>query len=251
MFIFFRYIKNKLLLSLKISNSALDVLYLKIKMIIKVLRRFRRILTERFLFAKRIHLKLRKVKSLRKWVKNGMKKSPPASFKQKTVRAYAKKYKINTLIETGTYVGKMIIANRKIFKKIFSIELDYNLFKLSKQKCVKYHNISIFYGNSIDILPKLLLKIDSPCVFWLDAHYSGIGTAKGELDTPIMTELQYILDSKNYEHIILIDDACFFIGKDGYPTIKKLKEFVNSKREDYSFIVKYDIIRIKKKSNIK
>ena len=90
-------------------------------------------------------------------------------------------------------------------------------------------------------------NIKKPCLFWLDAHYSGKGTAKEDVITPIIYELQCILNSSNLNHVILIDDARFFIGKNGYPTIKELKEIIFSKSSDWTFVVKNDIIRIHKK----
>ncbi len=77
----------------------------------------------------------------------------------------------------------------------------------------------------------------------MDGHYSAGTTAKGEKDCPIFEELNAILDSKNFNHILLIDDARCFIGKGDYPTIDQLTEYIKSKNEDYKVEVKHDIIR--------
>lgn len=209
-----------------------------IKILIKTLKQI--------LFTK-IYIKILNLRELRKWFKMGMHPPPPPTLKQKIVKIYANKFLINIFIETGTYLGEMVNATRKIFKKIYSIELDDELYKNAKKKFSKYNHISIIQGDSSKILPTILSKIKQPCLFWLDAHYSGGITAKGEFETPIMQELNYILNSSKYNHVILIDDARLFIGKKDYPTLKELKKLISKKRPNYYFIVKKDIIRIHKK----
>ena len=41
-------------------------------------------------------------------------------------------------------------------------------------------------------VPELVRQLDGPALFWLDGHYSGGDTAKGELDTPVSAELESI-----------------------------------------------------------
>jgi len=196
-----------------------------------------------------LYRRIRKIKHTRKWFRSkGLKNPhPPPFIKQKIVKAYAKRFSIDTLIETGTFHGEMALSNRKTFKKIYSIELDEALHEIAKNNCVKYPHILLFHGDSAKILPKILSNIKQPCLFWLDAHYSGEGTAKGNIDTPIKQELQHILNNFNINHVILIDDAEFFVGKDGYPTIKEVKEIILNKTPDRTILVRDNIIRIYKK----
>lgn len=113
----------------------------------------------------------------------------------------------------------MIHAVNKKFKKIYSIELNEPLYRKARKRFAKNNHILIIFGDSTVQLKKILPKIDKPCLFWLDAHYSGKGTAKGDLETPIMEEMNLILNHSNLKHIILIDDARLFIGKNDYPSI--------------------------------
>ena len=220
---------------------------MKIKYIIKgIFRKYRNFFLNKIHIFNTFYFKLINIRGMRKWVKNGTPSPPHPNFKRKTVKAYAKKFKIHTLIETGTYRGDMVIDNQKNFKKIYSIELDKKLYEKAVERCKPYSHISLYHGDSTDILPKILLNIKKPCLFWLDAHYSGKGTAKGELDTPILKEMELILNEPNLNSVILIDDAREFVGINGYPTIKQLKEIVLTKRKDWLFIVKYDMIHIHK-----
>lgn len=179
------------------------------------------------------------------WEKKGRPTPPPHVYKQKTVKQYAKLFSIMTFIETGTYLGEMVEATKTTFDRIYSIELDSFLYETAKQRFSKSRSITIIKGDSGRVLPKLLKSIKSPCLFWLDAHYSsGAITARGELETPIMKELQCILNHSIKKHVILIDDACCFVGQNDYPTIEELKRFVFNINPNLVIRIENNIIRV-------
>ena len=66
---------------------------------------------------------------------------------------------------------------------------------------------------SRNILPLVLKNIHEPAVIFLDAHYSGGSTARGDTDTPLLDELE-IVRERAYDDIIIIDDTWAF-GKKG------------------------------------
>jgi hypothetical protein len=146
-------------------------------------------------------------------------------------------------VETGTYRGDMVEAQKTRFKKIISIELGVDLFEKAKERFHHDKNVIIVQGDSGKVLPIILKDINEPALFWLDGHYSGGITAKGDKECPIFEELNAILNTKSFNHILLIDDARCFIGDGDYPTIKKLTEFIRSKNDKYQVEVKHDIIR--------
>jgi hypothetical protein len=176
--------------------------------------------------------------------KKGIPIPPPHVYKQKTVKQYAKLFSIMTFIETGTYRGEMVEAIKTTFDRIYSIELDSTLYETAKQRFSKSRSITIIKGDSGRVLPKLLKSIKSPCLFWLDAHYSSGITGRGELETPIMKELQCILSHSIKKHVILIDDARCFVGKNDYPTIRELKRFVFNINPDLVIKIENNIIRV-------
>jgi hypothetical protein len=137
----------------------------------------------------------------------------------------------------------MVEAQRNRFQKIISIELSEYLFASAKNKFQKYKNIEILYGDSGELIKDIVANLNKPAIFWLDGHYSGGNTAKGKVETPIINELEAIIQS-NKDHIILIDDARQFNGNNDYPTIKYLEEFVA--KGGYYLLVKNDIIRLTK-----
>ncbi|MDP2301203.1 MAG: hypothetical protein Q8N03_02105 [Ignavibacteria bacterium] len=139
----------------------------------------------------------------------------------------------------------MVYAQRKYFKKIISIELSTQLFNIARKRFKYYPSVEIINGDSAVSLGEIVIKLKTPAIFWLDGHYSGFETAKGDLETPIKKELESILKS-DIDHIILIDDARLFIGQNDYPTLEGLKEFILSLKNSLSITVKDDIIRIHK-----
>ena len=184
------------------------------------------------------------IKKLRKWEKNGAVLPMPNVGKQRVVIEYIKRFSIDTFIETGTYKGKMIYAIIPYIKEIYSIELDKTHFQNAQKRFIGYPDIHILQGQSGDVLPKILKEIDKPCLFWLDAHWSGGSTAKAETQTPIVHEMQCILDHPRATgHVILIDDARCFTGESDYPTLEGLERFIRNICPDWVFEVKDDIIR--------
>ncbi|EJL43059.1 FkbM family methyltransferase [Brevibacillus agri] len=176
--------------------------------------------------------------------------SPQYEVKTAAVTDYGKRHQIRTFIETGTYRGYMVAAQKAAFSRIYSIELDPALYLAAKTHFAADEHVSILHGDSSKVLPELLASITEPCLFWLDGHYIPLSTesAKGNLDTPILEELAAILSHPVRNHVILIDDARCFIGSNpllkDYPTIAELKQYVADLRPDLHFEVKDDIIRI-------
>jgi hypothetical protein len=152
---------------------------------------------------------MRKVISYFNWVfKSG---DMPEVIKHIIIKWTGKKYRLDTLIETGTAYGQTLKSVRRWFKYIYSVELSQSLYIHSFEKFWKYKHINIFPGDCVEVLPRLLKEIDRPCLFWLDAHWSGDGTAKGKQDDPALDELDIIFKSK-YNHIILMDDCMYMLS---------------------------------------
>ena len=168
---------------------------------------------------------------------------PPHWVKQKTIQTYQKKYRVITLIESGTCLGDMVDAQKAYFKKIYSIELGKELFENAKNRFINENNITILQGDSGKVLPTILKELKDPAIFWLDGHYSGGITAKGDKECPIFEEIDAIFENKKLNHIILIDDARCFSGVNDYPPLDNLTNYVKNKNNDYRVNVKYDIIR--------
>ena len=180
---------------------------------------------------------------LAEWEKNGRPSPPPHIVKQMAIEEYLGKFHTDILVETGTYLGDMVEAQRDHFKKIYSIELSEKLFNKALKRFKDHLHIKILHGDSSIVLNKLMNEIDKPALFWLDGHYSHGMTAKGEKECPVPEELTTILKS-SLPHIILIDDARLFNGTHDYPTIEQIVEIIRSNNKQYLVEIKDDIIRL-------
>jgi len=180
-----------------------------------------------------------------KWQHSGGELPLPHYGKQLVVAEYAKRFNMSVLVETGTYNGHMVMAMLDRFKEIFSIELDVTLCSNAQKQFSRHHHVHILQGSSDQVLPRILPQINKPCLFWLDAHYSGGKTAKGELSTPIMKELDWIVRHPFApNHVLLIDDARCFVGDDDYPTLAEVRDYLLGKLPGWVFEVRDDIIRV-------
>lgn len=186
---------------------------------------------------------------LMKWKFSGRPLPLPTLLKQNVIIEYARRYTLDILVETGTYLGDTVYATMGFFTKTISIELDRDLFEAANRRFSKYPHVTILWGDSESAMYRLLPDIRQTCLFWLDAHYSGGLTARGVSESPIIQELSLIFDRGVSGDVVLIDDARCFTGLCSYPTIEYLKEFVSKKRPDWQVNVKDDIIRLHKRTN--
>ena len=162
--------------------------------------------------------------------------------KQRIVERFQKEYGYNVLIETGTFLGDMVEAQQNNFKKIFSIELQHDFAEKAKERFKGMGHIRILEGDSGRLLETILSEIREPAIFWLDAHYSGGLTARGDNECPIFQEIDAIFATKE-KHLLLIDDARLFSGTGDYPTIDQLTKYILDKDPRYKVSVDNDIIK--------
>jgi hypothetical protein len=188
--------------------------------------------------------KRRQVEELACWEKCGKPSPPPPIVKQRTLQNYSKRFGLKILVETGTYYGDMVEAMKEDFDRLYSIELSKELYEKAKERFKKAKNIELICGDSGRELGSLMSKLDQPALFWLDGHYSGGVTARGDKDTPIYEELDHILHSPDRGHVIIIDDARLFGNDPGYPSIQELTDFIKSINPNLDIVVQHDIIRI-------
>ncbi|QJE94589.1 hypothetical protein [Luteolibacter luteus] len=161
--------------------------------------------------------------------------------KREKLGAYARKY--DHFVETGTYLGETTAAMAALYKKVFTVEIHEELARKAAARFADHVNVEAYHGNSAEVLPKIIAKLDGPAVFWLDAHYSGPRTGKASRECPIEEELSIIFGNPSQEHLIFIDDARLFVGKNSYPKIGRLWKFVRT-HSPYSMTVRDDIIRL-------
>jgi hypothetical protein len=119
-----------------------------------------------------------------------------------------KKYK--TFVETGTYEGETTSNLFGYFDKVITIEIDEQLFREAKLKFSLAPNVHCIKGDSSVVFKTILPNIHDDTIFFLDGHYSGGKTGRGETDVPLEQELTLINNLFKHKGIILIDDYRLF-----------------------------------------
>lgn len=181
-------------------------------------------------------------KQLLRWIADGRPVPAPHCVKEAVVLRYQKKTGIRAFVETGTYLGDMVHALRWWFDRLSTIELDAQLAARARERFATVPQIAVVHGDSAQVLPNIVAALTSPAIFWLDGHYSGGITAKGATETPIMRELEIILEHR-FEHIVLIDDARLFDGTHDYPRLEEVRAFTRARRPGWEIQVADDVIR--------
>lgn len=183
-------------------------------------------------------------KQVARWERRGRTAPPPHCVKQKVLKQLTREHGLTVLVETGTYYGEMIDALENDFKRIYSIELSPELHERAKRRFRRKPHIELLQGDSAIVIAALIESLDTPALFWLDAHYSCGHTARGENDTPIYAELDHILGGQDLGHVIVIDDARLFGTDPAYPTLDELRDFIRSRRTNVEIAVEDDSIRV-------
>jgi hypothetical protein len=184
--------------------------------------------------------------AIEKWKQDGCPAPPPHAIKRQVIEAYRQQYQLKVLIETGTFMGDMVAACKEKFDKVYSIELSEKLYHKAVKRFAKDSNVQILCGDSAVKLPEILTTLSQPCLFWLDGHYSGGITAKGNVECPVIDELHAIYKHRS-DHVILIDDARLFNGTHDYPTIAEIEKLIAGYNLQCTITVENDSIRIIKK----
>jgi hypothetical protein len=183
-----------------------------------------------------------------KWKLSGNPLPPPYTVKREEIKKLAQHFGCKTFVETGTFLGATTKEMIKHFNQLYTIELSEELYTMAKHKFIKCDKVAVLQGDSSEILPHIIPGIKNSTLFWLDGHYSGGITAKGEKSCPIYKELEAIFHLKNIDFVLMIDDARLFVNPldSDYPEIEKLKEFVfkNSPLK-MAFEMRLDIISFK------
>jgi hypothetical protein len=170
----------------------------------------------------------------------------PATFveKQNHITAIGKKFALKNFVETGTFRGEMIDAQRGHFQKLFSIELNGELFRAATEKFARDPQVQLVQGDSGVKLRDVASTLNEPALFWLDAHYSRGKTSGGDADAPIIRELSCLTARTRFPDAILIDDARLFGLKSDYPKLEVIRSFASQHWPQHTFAVECDIIGI-------
>lgn len=127
------------------------------------------------------------------------------------LRSLTESLDIPNFIETGTFAGFTTEIAQNYFSNVNTFELSAEYYFQACEKFAQAKHVHPHWGDSGRLLPTVIPKLTGRNLFWLDAHYSGEGTAFAGCGTPIIEELDAIRAARNQSHaIIMIDDIRLF-----------------------------------------
>lgn len=185
-------------------------------------------------------------RSYQEWVDQGEPRdhngSVPHEVKMYYVLRTLRDNGLSTFVESGTSHGDGVYAVLPHVEEVHTIEAWKEAYDFSANRFANEDKVNIYFGDSGEILPTILEDLP-PAVFWLDAHYSGDGTAMLDKETPIVAELDAIA-ATGVPHAIVIDDARGFGVWDDYPTIAWVEDYVKKAFPGHLFFLEGDEIFI-------
>jgi hypothetical protein len=182
----------------------------------------------------------------------------PAEARRRLLREAGSRWRLRNFIETGTSSGDTMEFLHDHFSVLHTIELDQPTWQRAFERLASYMNVAVWPGDSTEVLPRVLKMIDGPALIWLDGHYSGPGTARGSLDTPVVAEINTVFSDVNEtgrKHVIYIDDARIFDeGPEhndephyaDYPSLTWVRQIAEA--QGYDYLLEDDIIRLTPRS---
>jgi hypothetical protein len=178
--------------------------------------------------------------ALRQWRSNRV-SPPPRSVKAEVIRRHAGSER-RALVETGTFFGDMLALLREDFEVLHSIELSPRLARRAERRFGSTPRIHIHEGDSAALLEAVLRSVRQPAVLWLDGHYSGPLTARGDRDTPLLEEIEIALRCGTLRDAILVDDARLLGSDPAYPTLDQLRRRITASRPAWKVKVECDVV---------
>lgn len=131
------------------------------------------------------------------------------SLYSKTLELYGKG---DTFIETGSHYGYALeTAKQYGFTAVHGIELKEELYLYCKERFANEPKVTMWLGDSVDVLKEIMPTLTSPATLWLDAHASGPDLPGGIYGgSPLVKEIESIALSPCKDHVLLIDDCRLF-----------------------------------------
>ncbi len=158
------------------------------------------------------------------------------------LKKIGKRYKCQTVIETGTFYGQTVNALRNTFDKVMSVEVYAPLYEYNEKQFSGIDNVKIFFGSSSQHLKDMLAQAEGKVLYWLDGHYSGQGTGMDAIECPIIEELTLIRSSNRTDDCILIDDKRLFGRDKDYPSLEQVRSLLLSINPNYIISFELDCI---------
>jgi hypothetical protein len=144
-------------------------------------------------------------------------------MKYVTLRSLGKRTGARLLVEAGTFRGVTSARCARAFEQVVTIELDPELAREAEKFLIRYPNVKVLQGDAVTLLPSVFSGYNfRDAVVFLDGHFSGGGTARGNVVEPAILELEILAKHSHQICGIVIDDFRLFGSEPGFPKKSEL-----------------------------
>ena len=191
------------------------------------------------------------IRELVRWVVLQERADPPPHFvKGASVLSGLQRLGYRTLVETGTHLGAMPDLASRFGYQVITIELSRPLFERAQARFADNPRVTCVYGDSSEMLPKVIAGLEEPALFWIDSHFCGGASAMtdGRI-SPILSEIA-ALKAIRAERPEIIDQSSFYIddirlsGTEGYPRLSAIVAAVEDALPNHSCSIANDALRL-------
>lgn len=154
------------------------------------------------------------------WLRGFHLVGPTARAKRRHLLQLAKARGHRIFVEAGTYKGATTVFFARRVDEVISVELHDGLFAAAQEKFCASPNVTLVHGDSMAEIPKIVAGCSSPPLVFLDGHFSGPGTAEGDVMEPAESTLTRMAEVTPPGTTIVIDDLRLFgSGLAGFPQL--------------------------------
>ncbi len=116
------------------------------------------------------------------------------SFLQKEIQQLIDKYKINLVIETGTYLGATANKLSEMATKVITIEINPEYYSRAKRLLSSKSNVTLYHEDTLNIFQNIIAESASPnTLFYLDDHWRERNPLLEELSIIAKSEIKPVL----------------------------------------------------------
>lgn len=135
------------------------------------------------------------------------------------------------LVESGTHLGDTVAFFLPHARRIVSVEVEPKLYEAAAARFAADTSVELILGDALDIVPQLLQLVDAPPLVWLDGHFSGGVTGRGQQVEPAGTIIHRLGRIRIPPGTTLVIDDLRLFGFD--PTFPTLDELVTVARSSF------------------
>jgi hypothetical protein len=149
--------------------------------------------------------------------------TPPSRSKRRFLLRLFEERGHHCLVESGTFLGDTVAFFVPHARRIVSVEIDDDLWRRAAERFREHPHVEILHGDAEAEIPRIVGELDEPALVWLDGHYSGAGTGRGNSDEPAVEVIEALgAAGVPAGSTLVVDDLRLFGREPGLPSLEAL-----------------------------